>query len=93
LSGNWQSARLAILVAILRRRAIGYSGRMGFFDTPAPPPPRPIPQPPPPEWMAAPAQIDGALLRAPAAEAQQLWSPLTAEEQEAARRERLQRHR
>lgn len=37
------------------------------------------------------AQIDGALLRATAAEAQQLWPPLTAEEREAAMREHLQR--
>lgn len=39
------------------------------------------------------AQIDGALLRATAAEAQQLWPPLTAEEREAAMRESLQRRR
>jgi hypothetical protein len=37
------------------------------------------------------AQIDGALLRAAAAEAQQLWPPLTAEEYAAAMREHLQR--
>jgi hypothetical protein len=39
------------------------------------------------------AQIDGALLRATAADAQQLWPPLTAEEREAAMREHLQLRR
>jgi hypothetical protein len=39
------------------------------------------------------AQVDGALLRAAAAEAQQLWPPLTAEEREAAMREHQQRRR
>lgn len=43
-----------ILVAVIRRRAIGYNGRMGSFDAPAPPPSRPPLQPPRPEWMAAP---------------------------------------
>jgi hypothetical protein len=39
------------------------------------------------------AQIDGALLRAAAAEAEQLWQPLTAEERESAMREDTQRRR
>lgn len=39
------------------------------------------------------AEIDGAVVRATAAEAQQLWPPLTAEEREAAMREHVQLRR